>query len=271
MRDEEKSKQELLGELLKLRQRVAEYEQNGHTTSVNTARLEELDWLKDEFMANISHELRTPLANIKLYVELLERGRPAKQAQYIKTLNSEVDRLQILVENLLNLARFNEDAVPIQLLPTDLNKLVAESVSLHAAAAVQQGVSLVSNTDPDLPPTLGDQQLISQSMSCLLTNAISYTPHGGAVTLQTSVVDTPEEDGWVSFSVKDTGHGVSAHDRPHIFERFYRGDVGRNSGVPGIGLGLAICREIIDRMHGRIEVESEPGQGATFTVLLKPA
>jgi len=111
--------------------------------------------------------------------------------------------------------------------------------------------------------------MIAQVMSNLMTNAINYTPQGGAVTL-TTVVRRHHDQPWVTFSVHNTGPGISAKDVPHLFERFYRGEAGRASGAPGTGLGLAICKEIVDKLDGRITVDSQPGQGVTFTIWLRP-
>jgi signal transduction histidine kinase len=100
----------------------------------------------------------------------------------------------------------------------------------------------------------------------LVTNAINYTPVGGRIVVSAAVTDE-----WVTLTVLDNGPGIAAKDLPHLFERFYRGEVGRLASAPGTGLGLAISREIIDRLGGRITVDSVSGQGAAFTVWLRPA
>jgi signal transduction histidine kinase len=103
-----------------------------------------------------------------------------------------------------------------------------------------------------------------------LTNAINYTPPGGLITVTIAPRQHDGQD-WATFTVKDTGPGIAPIDLPHLFERFYRGEVGRKSGAPGTGLGLAISSKIVDRLGGHITIESRPGQGAAFTVWLKPA
>ena len=102
------------------------------------------------------------------------------------------------------------------------------------------------------------------------SSAVNYTPSGGVVTVTTA---SRQHEGcdWVTFTVKDTGQGISTKELPHLFQRFYRGEVGRKATAPGTGLGLAICKELISRLGGQITVDSEPGHGAAFTVWLKQA
>ena len=120
-----------------------------------------------------------------------------------------------------------------------------------------------------MPLALIDPERLTEVVTNLMSNAINYTPGGGSVLVQAEVRTDGER--WVTFTVRDTGPGVSATDLPHLFERFYRGEVGRRASASGTGLGLAISREIVERMGGRITVESVPEQGAAFTVWLRPA
>jgi two-component system phosphate regulon sensor histidine kinase PhoR len=106
-------------------------------------------------------------------------------------------------------------------------------------------------------------------MSNLTTNAINYTPAGGIITVSTAVQQR-EDRGWITFTVSDTGMGISEEELSRVFERFFRGKASHASNTPGTGLGLAICKEIVERMAGQITVESQPGAGATFTVWLQP-
>lgn len=229
----------------------------------------ELERLKDQFVSNVSHELRTPLANVKLYLGLLERGRPEKHDQYLQTLQREAARLEKLIEDLLDISRLDLGATPINPKATDLAAALALFIADRAQLAAQHGLTLSYRPHADLPVVLVDPDLFTQVMSNVLGNAINYTPPGGTVTIITDVVDnTDSPTRWVTVSVQDTGPGIAPADRPHIFERFYRGVAGRRSGAPGTGLGLAICKEIIERMHGRLTVQSEPEQGAVFTMWL---
>ncbi|HJW84235.1 MAG TPA: PAS domain S-box protein [Anaerolineae bacterium] len=233
-------------------------------------RQKELDRFKDQFVSNVSNELRTPLANVKLYLSLLERGRPDKRDQYMLTLQRETQRLENLIEDLLKISRFDSGVFLIRTLPIDLNHLAADLISDRSAVATDQGLTLDCQPDPNLPLALADPNLTTQVMSNLMANAIRYTPRGGAISVTTAARQRDGQE-WITFTVQDTGPGIPPQDMPHLFDRFYRGEAGHTSGAPGAGLGLAICRDIVDHMHGSITVESQPGQGATFTVWLRPA
>jgi signal transduction histidine kinase len=115
-----------------------------------------------------------------------------------------------------------------------------------------------------------DSARFTQVISNLMTNAINFTPPGGLVTLSTAVQSQAGTD-WATVTIHDTGDGIPPHEVPHLFERFFRGTVSRKAGVPGTGLGLAICKEIVEQMGGHITVETQTGQGAAFTVWLRPA
>ncbi|HEY4691481.1 MAG TPA: ATP-binding protein, partial [Anaerolineae bacterium] len=232
-------------------------------------RLKELERLKDQFVSRIGHELRTPVANIKLYLELLERGRPEKHGQYLLTLLHETERLRNLVEGFLEISQFDTGAIQVRLSPVDVNQLARELIGTQRAVAVERGLELSAELAPDMPPARADRALIAQALSRLLDNALKYTAVGGRVAVVTTVQRQADLD-WVTVAVRDTGPGISADEIPHLFERFYRGEVTRDFATPGTGLGLAICKEIVDRLGGRITVDSQPNQGATFTVWLKP-
>jgi signal transduction histidine kinase len=113
-----------------------------------------------------------------------------------------------------------------------------------------------------------DESTIVQAVSNLLTNALNYTPRGGKVLVAT-VSEIVDNEPWVGFRIQDTGRGIDSKDLPHLFERFYRGKAGHDSGAPGTGLGLAIVKQVVEHHHGRIDVENSPaGHGAVFTVWL---
>jgi signal transduction histidine kinase len=250
-----------------LEQRVAE--RTRELAEAND-QLTELDRLKDQFVSSVSHELRTPLANVKLYLQLLTRGRPDKHDDYLQTLYRETRRLEKLIDDLLDLSRLDLNATVFYVEPTDINYLVAELAQDRIAMAADRGLIIDCQLAPDLLPALVDPQRFTQVMSNLTTNAMNYTSAGGLITLSTAR-QQHAGDAWITFSVRDTGCGIPARELPHIFERFFRGAASHQSNTPGTGLGLAICREIVEHMGGAITVESEIGQGATFTVWLRPA
>ncbi len=241
-------------------------------------RQKELDRLKDRFVSNVSHELRTPLASIKLYVSLLDRGKPEKQAEYKQALNRETTRLANMIEDLLDISRIDQNARPLQPAATDLNQLLSQLIVDRASLAAENGLILDFVPDPALPLAWIDADQMTQVISNLLINAIHYTPHDGRIVVSTNVraesaglEDAARADQWVTFTIRDNGPGILPEDVPHLFERFYRGEVGRKASAPGTGLGLAICNEIVTQHGGCIAVESRPGQGAAFTVWLRPA
>jgi PAS domain S-box-containing protein len=233
-------------------------------------RQKELDRLKDQFVANVSHELRTPLTNVKLHVNLLEHGAPAKHDQYLQTLKREINRLEALIENLLSLSRLDMGKFTITLSPLDLNRLVSQLAYDRRSLITETGLLIETQLNQQLPLAQADEMLVSQILANLMTNATHYTPPGGRVTLTTAARHVDEQD-WITVTVADTGPGISAQDLPHLFERFYRGEAGRRSGASGTGLGLAICHDIAVKLNGHITVDTQPGRGAAFTVWLKPA
>jgi PAS domain S-box-containing protein len=247
--------------------RTAELAETAARLQTANERLKELDQLKSQFVANVSHELRTPLANIKAYLYLLEHGKPEKHAQYMTTLHSETSHLEYLIEDLLDLSRLDQGKIRIRLAAVDVNRVIAMLLDARALLVRQAGLTLEVLPQPTLPPALADEDRLMQVLTNLLANATHYTPQGGTITLRTGLQQA-EGRAWVTVAVSDTGLGITPQDLPHIFERFYRGTAAQQRNVPGTGLGLAICQEIMQRMDGRITVESQVGAGSTFAVWL---
>ncbi len=235
--------------------------------------MKEVERLKNQFVSDVSHELRTPLTNIRLYLDLL-RGTAdrTKVDRYLDTLSRESDRLANLIDDLLSLSRLDAGAVALELQPVDLNRLLGSLVDDRLALAGQRGLDLTLDCDTRLPLARGDERLLSQVFTNLLTNAMNYTPEKGHIAVRTR---TTTENGliWVTAEVADSGPGIPPEEKPMIFLRFYRGRASRATAAPGTGLGLSICQEIIDLHSGRISLESEgvSGKGTRFTVWLPPA
>jgi signal transduction histidine kinase len=250
---------------IELESRVAERTRELQIANEN---LTTLGHLKDQFLANVSHELRTPLTSIKLYHSLIEK-QPRDAGLYILHLKRETDRLARLIEDLLYLSRLDQGYAPFQPVPLDLNILAQQYFIDRSPLAAERKLELAFEQNIDLPLAYADEQMTGQVMSAILTNAINYTPPGGRIIIATSTKKI-EKQSWTGFSISDTGLGISAEDREHLFERFHRGTVGRGSTTPGTGLGLSIVKEIINRHNGRIEVQSEglPGKGTTFFIWL---
>lgn len=221
----------------------------------------ELDRLKDMFVSDVSHELRTPTTNIGLYLELLLDAPPEKRTHYLNVLKEQSNLLIKLVEDILDLSRLAVGKEKkVEFARIKLNKLVDQVVTAIRPLAEAGGLELSFNPDPNLPLVMGEPNQLSRLISNLVANAIHYTVKGDVV------VRTSWGDSMVCLEVHDTGIGIDPEDRPHIFERFYRGKLVRQSKIHGTGLGLAIVKEIAD-MHGsRIDFKSDLGKGTTFYV-----
>ncbi len=230
--------------------------------------LKELDRLKSQFVSDVSHELRTPLTNIRLYVDLLRETRDVERSStYIDTLTRESERLAHLIDDLLSLSRLESGSTPFQPRPVDLNELLQALYNDRRALAASKGLMLLMESSPDLPTAMGDERLLTQVFTNLLTNAMNYTPSGGRITLRTSARDRSGQP-WITAVFEDTGIGIATEERPRIFDRFFRGKASLSTGAPGTGLGLAICKEIAEIHGGQIQVEPNDGRGTRVTVWL---
>jgi signal transduction histidine kinase len=225
-------------------------------------RLTELDQLKSKFVSDVSHELRTPIANLKLYVELLQRGSAEKRAHYLTVLKQQAGRLTQLIEDILNLSRLELGGGRVTFGPVNLNYIVDQVVTAHQPRAEATGLTLTFAPGLDLPPVRGEVNQLAQVVTNLLVNALNYTLEGA---VRVSTFQTTQE---ACLQVKDTGIGIDSEDLPNVFDRFYRGRRSQRSETPGTGLGLAIVKEIVDVHDGRIEVNSQVKQGTTFKVWL---
>ncbi len=244
----------------------------------DVSHLKALDRMKSRFVSNVSHELRTPITTIKLYAYLMRR-RPEKREQYLDMLEQEADRQARLVEEILQISRLDAGRLEVEPRPTSLNELTEVAFASHQVLARDRGLTLEHHPMEPGPVALMDPQQIMQALNNLVRNAIQYTPEGGRVVISTGKEETPpsippnggEEGGgrvWATATVADTGMGVPEEELPHIFERFFRGEQPRLMQIPGTGLGLAIIKEIVELHGGQVTVESQVGEGTTFTVWL---
>lgn len=230
--------------------------------------LKELDRLKSQFVSDVSHELRTPLTNIRLYVDLLRETRDiAKASAYVETLTRESERLAHLIDDLLSLSRLESGATPFQPRPVDVNEILEALYSDRRALAAKKGLVLLLESTSDLPTAMGDERLLTQVFTNLLTNAMNYTPSGGRITLKTDE-RTRGQRNWITAVFEDTGIGIAPEERPMIFQRFFRGKASHDTGAPGTGLGLSICKEIAEIHGGQITVDSNGERGTRVTVWL---
>ncbi|MDD2421428.1 MAG: ATP-binding protein, partial [Heliobacteriaceae bacterium] len=216
-----------------------------------------------DLVANVSHELRTPLFLVQGYTEALRDGlakTPAEQQEMAKIIIDEVERMQRLVQDLLQLAQLESGALQFvkeTLTPTDLLSRVGAKLT---PLAEQKGISLDWSVPENPPEIIGDAGRLEQCLINLIDNALRHTPAGGHIYLALEITGQK-----VRFSVADTGPGVPPEDITRVWERFYRGDKSRNRQNPGSGLGLAIVKAIIEAHGGQVTLNSRPGQGATFS------
>jgi heavy metal sensor kinase len=217
-----------------------------------------------QFTADASHELQTPLTILKGEMEVALRSprSPEEYQRILKSALEEIDRIARLVEGLLLLARADAGVLRMDRRPIDLAQLVEEVYGQARILAEAHSIDL--RLGPVGPVSVqGDYAHLRRLLLNLVDNGIKYTLPGGhvALSLQSS-------GGWASIKVEDTGAGITPEDQARIFQRFYRSAAARSSGEGGAGLGLCIARSIAEAHGGRIEVESIPGRGSTFTVLL---
>lgn len=241
-----------------------------HQLEQANERLKELDVLKGKFVSNVSHELRTPITNIQLYLDLLRRpASDGRRDEYLTTLEGQSRRLGRLIEDLLALSRLDAGMVRLNLEAHLLDGLMTEVVGDQQARAEAKAIALVHEPHAECPPAWVSREQMMQVLTNLVANAVAYTPEGGRVVVETVCRRPAGRE--IAARVWNEGPPIPAEDRPRLFERFFRGQTGRDSGEPGTGLGLAICQEIIDRHSGRIEVESSAEAGTAFTVWLPAA
>ncbi|MGH7508365.1 MAG: sensor histidine kinase [Gemmatimonadales bacterium] len=231
------------------------------------ARLEQSFGSLHRFTADASHELKTPLMVLRAGVEraLVHPGTPPEILQSLDETLSQINQMTEMVESLLTLARADEGRTPLAVESCDLRELVADVAETAGMLGESAGITAVHSM-PGTPVLLSvDRHRIREMLLNMVTNAIKYTPPGGTIAL-----DLEEDEEAVTLSVHDTGIGIAAGDLPHIFERFWRADPARSrtGDRPGVGLGLAITKWIVEAHGGSITVQSRPGRGTRFTVRL---
>jgi signal transduction histidine kinase len=235
----------------------------------DVTRLHRFEELRNDVVATVAHELRTPLTSLRMAVHLLAEHAVGpltpKQGDLVFAAREDCDRLQAIVDELLDLSRIHADRIELRLGPHDPEDLVHEAIDAQRSAAAARDVALRSELLPGTPHVVADRERIGLVLANLVGNAIRYGPAGGTVAIRAR-----PEDGVLRVEVSDQGPGVAPEHRQAIFDRYVRAP-GTSPG--GAGLGLFIAREIVRAHGGEIGVDSPPGHGATFwfTVKLAPA
>jgi PAS domain S-box-containing protein len=241
----------------------------GYVTShQDISRYQALDKAQYSFITNVTHQLRTPLTNIKLYTQLLEGGLTSgKSLHYLHVLTSQAERLEHLVQDILELASLESAASVLDWREINLAEMVFQIGEGHQVHFQRQQQNFHYSSEGDIPFILGDPSRLRQAIGELLDNAIAYTPAGGHIAIEVAapLVDNRQ---WVTISITDDGPGISAEEQSHIFERFFRGVLAEQGHTSGTGLGLCISQQIAQAHHGHVTMQSEPGIGSKFTVWL---
>jgi signal transduction histidine kinase len=234
--------------------------------------LRRLEQVRKDFVANVSHELRTPLTSIKGYVEALldgARDNPDEAVRFLQIILRQSDRLNLILEDLLQLSQIESGMVRFRREPVHLGSLIERTLPLIKPLADKKRQSLTVAVPPDLPPVAGDEDRLVQVLTNLLDNAIKYTPEGGAISITGGIAALPADSpAQAELSIADTGIGIPEADRPRVFERFYRVDKARSREMGGTGLGLSIVKHIVEGHAGRIWVEGVQPTGSRFIVRL---
>jgi two-component system, OmpR family, phosphate regulon sensor histidine kinase PhoR len=226
-----------------------------------------LEKVRTDFVANASHELRTPVTALKGFSEVLLDGAlddPDRLRQFLEIIYKESKRLEILVNDILELSRVEQKQVPMKREWISLNETVETCFKIIKPQAAAKGLKLrllSNNADPIR--FIGDQSRLEQILNNLIYNAVNYTDKGGTISV---LLEETEDE--IVFHVADTGIGIPEESIERLFERFYRVDKGRSRNSGGTGLGLSIVRYLVQNMGGTISVKSTLGLGSTFTVHL---
>ena len=228
--------------------------------------LKEFERLRTEFVANVSHELKTPLTSILGFVETLKDGGiddPENRMKFLQIIETQSKTLHTLIEDLLLLSRIESAKEPLRLREVDVEELFDKMRETFLPILKEKSIQLQA-----VPPAKAirlhvEPGSLERALSNLIDNALKYNQANGRVTLQAH-----DSAGSVTLEVRDTGIGIAPGDLPRIFERFYRADKSRSRESGGTGLGLSIAKHIVERHGGRIDVQSTPGKGSTFSIIL---
>jgi signal transduction histidine kinase len=231
----------------------------------------EVDRLKSEFVATVSHELRTPMTSIKGYVEILLMGAAGtlnpQQGHFLEVVKTNTERLQVLVNDLLDISRIESGKATLAVQPLDLGEIAHEAVNDLGQRSQKDGkpMAIKLKMVPSLPLALGDKERVRQIFDSLLENAYQYTAEKGKITLR--IHQSGHE---LQVDVEDNGIGIPLEQQDRVFERFYRGEHPFVLATSGTGLGLSIVQHLVEMHNGRIWLKSAgvPGMGSTFSFTL---
>ena len=230
-----------------------------------------LDLLKDDFFAMMTHDLKSPLTTVMGYAELIQAAQPASREviDMARQITKGGDKCLRMVNNFLAVSRLRQGGVQLNLVPHDISEILLDVSNEYSAMAKRKGIALETDIS-ELPAMLIDRAYFERALSNLLENALIYTKSGGKVTVKADCcekgVGKRQNDEFMTVSVSDTGPGIHAEELKDIFDKFYRSP--RTAKTRGTGLGLAVVKATTEALGGRVSVESEPGRGSIFKMLL---
>lgn len=216
--------------------------------------------LERRLTTDVAHELRTPLMAIQSTVEAIMDGVFEADEERLNTIDAEVQRLSRLVDAILKLSRLESRSTPMNEEVVDVGDLIRPLVMSHEAFVNDAGLTLEYDAEPDVI-VYGDRDMLRQATANLISNAVRYTPAPGKIT-----VSVKRGDVMAAIAVRDTGIGLSPEERRMVFKRFWRAEESRQRQSGGLGVGLAVVKEIVDRHGGWVQVEGKKGEGACFTI-----
>jgi signal transduction histidine kinase/DNA-binding response OmpR family regulator len=223
--------------------------------------------VRTRFLSDAAAGMRTPVTNLKMRYHLLREALPDQREMHLDALAREIERLSEMVDAMLELARLDAGLTLVTAEQVNLTRLIDETVTRYHAAAQDKGVTLAGKGDEAIAPVSADSVLLARAVGILIDNAIRYTPEAGHIEVRLGR-ENRSDGAFVTIRVQDTGMGIEPEAIPFVFDRFYRSDRARDSATRGVGLGLAIAREIVSRQNGQITAESQVNQGSTFTIRL---
>jgi two-component system phosphate regulon sensor histidine kinase PhoR len=234
----------------------------------DVTREKELSKTKNDFVSHVSHELKTPLASINGYAEMLVDGEAKNEddiKQFATVIQSQAQRLNRLIEDILNISRIESGLTKIDKQPVSVAVLIADAVEMIKSYAAEKDITIVEPHSIICDQVCADKDMITQVIINLLSNAVKYTPQGGQVTISCDVNDI---DHLVCVAVSDTGVGIGADAIEHVFDKFYRVEENKKY-AKGTGLGLNLVKQIVEKIHeGTVSVTSKTDEGSRFEFTL---
>lgn len=230
----------------------------------DVTREKEISQMKNDFVSHVSHELKTPIASITAYSEMLVDGEANDEEtrkEFYSVIQSQAERLNRLIEDILNISRIESGLVKVVKKPVSLTILIEEQLQMIKGYAEEKNITVISQKPIIFDQVYADKDMISQVIVNLLSNAVKYTKPGGSVEIKTEV---DEAASVARVSVTDTGVGIPEDEVEHVFDKFYRVDANKKQ-AKGTGLGLSLVKQMVEKVHnGRVFVKSRVGQGSTF-------